>query len=253
MAIQNQIKIKQVLSGIPAKTVVTAKQLSAMGVNHVLVADYEKLGWFKRIANGAYTRMQEEANLDGAIYALQQGDMPAVHVGGSTALNDYYGKMHFVKVGVKKQLFTPLSKRVPTWFTKVYGGGVGVTYTDFLPSELGLQERKTDNFSVLVSSMERAILEMLYLVPAKVTVAEAYAIMETVQSVRVHLVQELLEKCRSVKVKRLFQCFAENAYMQWFDMLDLSRIDLGSGVRKIGKNGILYPKYNLVIPKLGEI
>ena len=253
MAIQNQIKIKQILSRIPAKTVVTAKQLSAMGVNHVLVADYEKLGWFKRIANGAYTRMQEEANLDGAIYALQQGDMPAVHVGGSTALSDYYGKMHFVKVGVKKQLFTPLSKRVPTWFTKVYGGGVGVTYTDFLPSESGLQERKTDNFSVLVSSMERALLEMLYLVPTKVTVAEAYAIMETVQSVRVFLVQKLLEECRSVKVKRLFLCFAENAYMQWFDMLDLNRIDLGSGVRKIGKNGILYPKYNLVIPKLGEI
>lgn len=253
MAIQNQIKIKQILSRIPAKTVVTAKQLAAMGVNHVLVSDYEKLGWFKRIANGAYTRMQEDANLDGALFALQHGDMPTIHVGGSTALNDYYGKLHFVKVGVKKQLFTSLSKRVPAWFTKVYGSGVGVTYTDFLPSGLGLQERKNDNFMVLVSSMERALFEMLYLVPTKVSVAEAYAIMETVQSVRVHLVQEMLEKCRSVKVKRLFLCFAENAYMQWFSALDLSRVDLGSGVRKIGKKGILYPRYNLVIPKLGEI
>lgn len=253
MAIQNKSKIKLVLQRIPAKTVVTAKQLAAMGVNHVLVSDYEKLGWFRRIANGAYTRMQEDADLDGALYALQQGDLAMIHVGGSTALSDYYGKLHFVKVGVKKQLFSSLGKRVPAWFTKVYGGGVGVSYTDFLPSELGLQERKTDNFSVLVSSMERALFEMLYLVPDKVTVAEAYAIMETVQSVRVQLVQELLEKCRSIKVKRLFLCFAENAYMQWFDALDLSRVDLGSGVRKIGKNGMLYPKYNLVIPKLGEI
>lgn len=253
MAIQKRKKIKQILSRIPAKTVVTAKQLAAMGVNHVLAADYEKLGWFKRIANGAYTRLQEEACLDGAIYALQHGDLPTIHVGGSSALSDYYGKLHFVKVGVKKQLFSLLGKRVPAWFTKVYGGGVGVSYTDFLPSDLGLQERKTDNFNVLVSSMERAIFEMLYLVPSKVSVAEAYAIMETVQSVRVHLVQELLERCRSIKVKRLFLCFAENAYMQWFDALDLSRVDLGSGIRKIGKNGMLYPKYNLVIPKLGEI
>ena len=253
MAIQNGIKIKQLLSRIPANTIVTAKQLSDMGVNHVLASQYEKLGWLKRVATGAYTRLQENAALDGALYALQQGEMPSVHVGGSSALSLYYGKMHFVRTNVKTQLFAPLGKRIPAWFDKVYGSETVMGYTNFLPDSLGLEARNTDNFTVLVSSMERAVMEMLYLAPSRISVAEAYAITETVLTVRVHLMQKLLEECRSIKVKRLLLCFAETIGHQWFDSLDRSRIDLGSGVRKIGANGILYPKYNLVIPKLGEI
>lgn len=253
MAIQNRIKIKQVLSRIPANTVVTAKQLSDMGVNHVLASQYEKQGWLKRVATGAYTRLQEDAPLDGALYALQQGEMPSVHVGGSSALNRYYGKLHFVRTNVKTQLFAPLGKRLPAWFNRAYGSETVIGYTNFLPDTLGLETQNTDNFMVQVSSMERAVLEMLYLTPSRITVAEAYAITETVLTVRIQQMQKLLEECRSIKVKRLLLCFAENIGHQWFDFLDQSRIDLGSGVRKIGTSGILYPKYNLVIPKLGEV
>ncbi len=52
---------------------------------------------------------------------------------------------------------------------------------------------------------------------------------------RASLVQQLLEECASVKVKRMFLYMAEKARHRWFAKLDLSRITLGSGTRSLPK------------------
>ena len=249
--IQNGKNIKKLLLQIPANTVVTSRRLTSMGISRMLVAEYVKSGWLRRLAPGAYTRLNEGADITGALFALQADLMPTIHVGAATALNQYYGKLHFVKSETKTQLFAPLGQKVPTWFAKVYGKNCDINYSDFLPAETGLETRSGENFKLQVPSMERALLELLYLVPKKITISEAFAITETIASVKVALLQELLEKCSSIKVKRLLLCFAETAGLQWSNVLDISNVDLGSGVRKIGKDGVLYPKYNLVIPKLG--
>lgn len=251
MDIQNSKKIKQLLKQIPANTVVTSRQLATMGISRMLAAEYIKSGWLNRIAPGAYTRLNEVADIMGALFALQAELIPTIHIGAASALSLYYGKLHYVKAENRTQLFTPLGKKVPTWFTKVYGDNTDINYSDFLPADIGLETKKGENFKLQVPSIERALLELLYLVPKKITVSEAFAITETIISVKTVLLQELLEKCSSLKVKRLLLCFAETAGLQWSNVLDKSNIDLGSGIRKIGKEGVLYPKYNLVIPKLG--
>jgi hypothetical protein len=43
---------------------------------------------------------------------------------------------------------------------------------------------------------------------------------------------------------------AEKQKQAWFERLNLSKIDLGSGARKITKNGKFYSKYNIVIEDL---
>ena len=95
------------------------------------------------------------------------------------------------------------------------------------------------------------MLELLYLVPKVITAQEAYSITETIQSLRTGVLQQLLEQCSSIKVKRLLLCFAEQSGQQWIKAIDLKKIDFGKGIREIEKGGILYKKYGLVLPRLG--
>ena len=54
---------------------------------------------------------------------------------------------------------------------------------------------------------------------------------------------------RVSQVKRLFLYLAEKAKHEWFNHLDLSNIDLGSGKRKIVEEGALDEKYKITVPK----
>ena len=73
--------------------------------------------------------------------------------------------------------------------------------------------------------------------------------MEGLATLRPNQAQELLEDCKSIKAKRLFLYFAERVGHSWFNYIDQTKIDLGSGNRSIVPNGILVPKYSLVLPK----
>jgi hypothetical protein len=92
-------------------------------------------------------------------------------------------------------------------------------------------------------------MEMLYLVPKFYTFDEAYLIMEGLTTLRSDLLQNFLEKCRSVKVKRMFLYMAERNDHQWFADLDIKKIDLGRGKRAIVENGRLNSKYSITVPK----
>lgn len=68
-------------------------------------------------------------------------------------------------------------------------------------------------------------------------------------NLRPKLVQDLLEICSSIKVKRLFLCLAERIGHEWFHYLDLTKIDLGRGKRSIVKGGRYDSKYQITIPR----
>ena len=63
------------------------------------------------------------------------------------------------------------------------------------------------------------------------------------------MVQELLEDCNSIKVKRLFLYLAENSDHFWFKELNVKSVNLGKGKRVIDVNGKLDKKYNITVPK----
>ena len=71
--------------------------------------------------------------------------------------------------------------------------------------------------------------------------------MEMLNGLRTNLLQQLLEDCKSIKVKRLFLFMAEKAGHSWLEDLDLSKIDLGRGKRSIVKNGVFNSKYQITI------
>ena len=131
------------------------------------------------------------------------------------------------------------------------GLSLEVTRTSLFPGNTheGFSEWKEREFSIRISSPERAAMEMLYLVPEKISFEESLLIMESLVTLRPEIVQKLLEMCRFVKVKRLFMYTAEKHRHPWVEKLDLSRIDFGRGKRRIVFGGKLDPKYQITVPK----
>jgi hypothetical protein len=208
---------------------------------------YENAKWLSRIGTGAYIRLNEKPDINGALYALQKDLQLSVHTGGLSALALLYNKVQYAKINEKIQLFARHGTKLPSWFAKRYANLFELHTTNFLPEKEGMLLKEYSTFSLTVPSIERALLEMLLLVPDKVSVQEAYQIMELIQSVKPVLMQKLLEECTSVKVVRLLFCFADQAGLQWIQVLDKTRINFGSGVRTIEKGGKFNAAYKLVL------
>ena len=78
---------------------------------------------------------------------------------------------------------------------------------------------------------------------------ECYQILEGLSNLRPKVLQELLEKCKSIKAKRLFLFMAYKANHQWLDYVDQTRIELGTGDRILVKSGVYNSKFKISIPK----
>jgi len=82
--------------------------------------------------------------------------------------------------------------------------------------------------SPFVSEPERAVLELLDLVPKKQTFDEARQIMEGLQSLRSKKMLVLLKACKKIKVKRLFWRVAEELHLPVLKKIDKFEINFGS-------------------------
>jgi len=109
-------------------------------------------------------------------------------------------------------------------------------------------EKPIGEYSIRLSSPERAALEMAELVPREQSFEGAQLLMEGLTALRPDLVQKLLQSCKSVKAKRLFLYLAEKCGHAWLNKLDLSKVRLGSGKRLIVSGGRYNPKYRITVP-----
>ena len=73
--------------------------------------------------------------------------------------------------------------------------------------------------------------------------------LEGAVNLRPTLLQQLLEESHNIKAKRLFLYLARVVAHPWYNYLDLSKIDLGSGKRQIIRGGALDPEFQITIPK----
>jgi len=220
------------------------------GFSFDLQRQYRKSKWFESIGCGAMVRSRERVSLEGALYSLQQQLGLKVHFGGKTALA-IQGKAHYLSMRQKMSLFGSLKESLPKWFTgyENWNDRFTFTQTNFLPNDLGLVESNCNGHLVMVSSVTRAIMECIYLAPQKQSLLECYELLEGLYNLRPQVVQQLLEKCSSVKVKRLFLYLADKANHSWFKHLQIEKIDLGSGKRSVVKHGVYNAKYQIVVPK----
>lgn len=224
--------------------------MARQGIGRNLINKYKRSGWVTPIGTGAYILSRDNVQWPGAVYAMQKQLKLNVYVGGKTALQ-LRGVAHYLPVDIKKiYLFGGAGEKLPSWF-KSYDWGIEVDYlmTTLFQTQSGFSEEDFGTFSINVSSPERAIMEVLYLVPNKQTFEESSLLMENLITLRPAVVRQLLENCNSIKVKRLFMFLAEKHGHAWMDKLDLSGISLGNGKRVIVKGGVLEKKYQITVPK----
>ena len=263
MAGLNRNKLKDLLRHWPRGTVAVHAWLESQGIYRQLADSYVDSGWILPVGRGAFVRAGDQVDWLGALYAVQQQLGQHVHVGGKTALA-LHGSGHFLSMKVRGNLassggsvwlFSTAGHALPAWLLR---GDWGVTFRvarlallspDATDGIEHLDVGHAGGFTIDVSSRERAILEVLHLVPHKQSFEEGQLLMEGLTTLRPSLLQSLLVRCRSVKTKRLFLYLAEAAGHPWLRRLDISTIDLGSGKRVIVKGGAFDPKYQITVPR----
>ncbi|MCO5097248.1 MAG: type IV toxin-antitoxin system AbiEi family antitoxin [Rhodocyclaceae bacterium] len=227
--------------------------LARQGVSPSLATRYRKSGWMDSVGRGAFARRGDTVGWEGAVYALQTEPGTTIHPGGRTAL-ELLGYSHFLRLAPRRAVFLygGPGERLPKWM-RDHDWGADVR---LLPSCLrgdnaahpGLVEHSFGTFALRVSSLERAILELLDGIPDQLPFEEARLVMEGLTTLRPSLLQSLLEACSSIKVKRTFLYLAREARHPWYGLLDKARLDLGKGKRMIARGGRLDAEFMITVP-----
>jgi hypothetical protein len=235
----------------PKGLVLLSSWLVSKGYPYELQQQYRRSGWIKSIGKGAMLKSGDPLLLSGALAAIQSQVNINLHLGGRSAL-ELNGVAHYLQLtSPEATLFSFGKSKLPSWFTN---NKWDVDYIVFRTSlfnddTIGLTDYQDAGIMMKISSSGRAMMECLSLCPTEFSLTEAYELMEGLSTLRPKQVQELLENCKSIKTKRLFLYFAERLGHSWLKYVNQAKINLGSGNRSLANNGVLIPKYNLVLPK----
>jgi len=251
---RSESKLNKLLRDWPKGTVAAMPWLKGYGVYRQLAQRYVASGWIERLGRGAFVRAGETVDWLGAVYALQAQLGLNIRVGGLTALS-LRGYGHYLPLGsgVWVYLFSDSRERLPSWFVR-HKWNVKVRHRCVrLFEDLGqiaLTDLDRGNFVVRASSPERAILEVMHLANTNSDVDQALELFAGLTTLRPPVVQELLEGCRSVKVKRLFLWAGESAGHKWLEEVDTRGVDLGRGKRMLYHGGRMDSNYRITVPRV---
>ena len=234
-------------------SIVTSLYLSSLGFSYNSLFSYKSSGWIDDFGRGAYCKHGQHPPLEAALSALHLQLKKPVRLGGRSALA-HRGFLHFVPSReTRANIYVNRGVVLPAWFKSKFQDRIEVSATTILPPSIGISEVSVNGFKILLSDPERAILELIEQVPQSVQLNECYQILDLMANLRPKLLNELLPRCSSVKVKRLFLLLAKDLKHQWHAKLDTKAVDLGSGCRVIDKGGSFNADFNVVVRPWREI
>lgn len=271
MSVQNGSKLNKLERILPEGLLVTASWLERQGYYRSQRSQYVSAGWLQQPARGVFSRPRGMASWEQVVISLQTLLEFPVSIGGRSAL-ELQGYAHYLPQTLKNiHLYS--DKKLPAWVFKLDVEQTFIAHNRlrYLPQvEMPLQahsltERPSENecldstlriehwgqwkWPLVMSTPERAYLELLDELPQKETFHMADVIMEGLVNVSPRRMQSLLETCKSVKVKRLFFFFAERHRHRWLTHINRENIDLGKGNRSLVKGGRLDTKYKITVPE----
>lgn len=254
---QKNEKINQLQRLLPEGLVVDTTWLEKHGYRRQWREKYVAHGRLESVVRGVYQRptgnVERTIAWQRVVISLQRLLDRSVHVGGRSAL-ELQGLAHYLRFSGKPEIHLYAYGSLPGWVERI-------------PTDAQFVEHKADKlfdadapgrtriawghwgWELDVSTPERALCELLDLLPSQETFHQADVLMESARTLSPKRIQAVLEACRSVKVKRLFLWFAERHAHPWFGRLDLKRIDLGRGKRQIVVGGKLNSKYQITVPE----
>jgi len=268
-------KLNWIHRTLPEGLVVDAGWLEQHGISRQLRRKYVMHGWLLSPVRGVYCRpapSQDAESLPWEQLAISLNALLNVPlaVGAKTAL-ELQGFSHYLAARGPREAHLYSNEDLPGWVLRLpvstklvfhnamklfncgaippYDSEANATIFAQADSSLTRQQWGRSNWQLVVSTPERAILELLHEVPKRETFHQADVLMEGLRNLSPRRLQMLLGDCRSVKVKRLFFWFAERHNHAWLQKLDHSKIDLGKGKRMLAHGGKLDPKYNITVPE----
>jgi len=242
-------KINNLRRQTPSNGILLTSWLEKSGFSRNEVSNYMKSGWLQRISTGVYQFIGDTPSLYGVLASYQRQAGLKYHIGAASAL-ELKGFSHYITLGKPTAVvFSPVRPPLPKWLNDTDLDMNLVKVSSKVLGTAGIEQLDYQGQTLTVSSPERAIMECILLSPARYDLMDVYYLMEMLTSLRVFLVQRLLEDCTSVKIKRLFLYMAEKSHHRWFNKLDLSHMSLGSGIRSFAKGGVKIPAYDIVISK----
>lgn len=208
-------------------------------------------GFLEKVGPGVFKRKGDSLSPFGVVRFMQEELNLKVHLAGRSAL-ELHGHSHYLSLGDKKLVYL-LSyeiKSIPKWLLSL-GQEFEVIFkkSSLLSHEGFLTEVENDGFTVKASCRELAILEFIENLDLSNGLETAQNYTESLVTLREDVLQNVLEECKSVQVKRVFLYLAEKVKLPSFKMMTLSKVDLGKGKRVIVVGGELNKKYQITVDR----
>ncbi|MCB9960863.1 MAG: type IV toxin-antitoxin system AbiEi family antitoxin [Hyphomonas sp.] len=271
MSEQKSSKLNQLLNWLPDNAVVDAATLEERGYASNLRTKYLHSNWLSSPTRGVFTRPGNKLTWQSVVYSLQTLMSKDVLVGGRTAL-EFKGYTHYLELSGERTIRLYADTALPAWLSKLpeldakfetrrpdrlFGSGnmKAVCLAYRTASKMGAASLDVEAFewgrpgqAILISTLERAVLELLETLPDGDSFHQVDLVFEGLSSLRPRNMQALLERCRSVKTTRLFFFYARRHQHGWLKYLDEASVDLGHGKRSIVPGGALDPHYLITVP-----
>lgn len=168
---------------------------------------------------------------------MLQQQIAGLHVGGKTAL-DWHGVRHYVLLRPTLRLYGWATARLPDWFVQHFPGEYHRKrlFTEEPEQMPGVGPFENRDSAPLVSTPERALLELLDEVGVRQPLQEVREIAEGTYSLRAEVLMDLLKRCTSVKTVRLCLLLGRELALPWVGKLDEAVLPKGSARSWISKS-----------------
>lgn len=261
-----QQSLKNLLAGVPQGFLVDSAWLKANAIGRRSAYDYVTRGWLERLVRGVYRRPTSNTapsnTVDWKVSLLSVQHIMGynVHVGGTTALAQH-GHSHYLRLGSNTPVWL-YGAQIPNWLKKLPLNAPLQTRgtTLFAGLTLGIGQSNSAELSAVSSNLpwdwslrlstpERAILEALDELPDRESFHNLDMIFESLTNLRPRKLTELLNACTKIKAKRLFFVFADHHNHAWRKHLNPEDFNLGHGDRALTKGGRIHPQYRIMVPE----
>jgi Transcriptional regulator, AbiEi antitoxin, Type IV TA system/Transcriptional regulator, AbiEi antitoxin N-terminal domain len=268
----NQRPLNRLERELPEGVLVNTTWLKARGYSRQLLSHYVSAGWLDQPTRGVYRRPRGSLTWQQLVVSLQTFLDYALVVGGRTAL-ELHGYAHYLSHKHSQvHLYGP--KRLPGWLNNLHLSLCfkyhsdqrlfrkhlvapelkklkegGAHSEDSSASSLTKLPSGQWDWTLIVSTPERALLELLDELPKRETFHQVDMLMQGMTNLSPRRLQNLLADCKSIKVKRLFFFFAERHSHAWLKPLKNEKFNLGTGKRMLVKGGKLDQAHQITVPE----
>jgi len=236
---------------VPYGLLVTRKWILSQGIERHTLDNWIKSKQLISVTQGVYTRPDTKLTWTGIVNSLQKCMGYDLSVGGITALN-LLGHGHYAELGNVTTVHLYGNTTPPKWINQLLDNVQFIRHKTIFEQPTALR-CAPDLETLTISTAERAWFEILMDVPKNISFEHADQLMQGLVNLSPNRLNQLLEACQNIKVRRLFLWFGEHHKHAWFKKINTENftIDngrLGSGKRMLVKGGKLDPKYLITVP-----